>query len=131
VSSTYNAICLSHDPGIVLGPDFTYEEANSLKSRDRLTGHETCDIVIGRYSYPLVEAACLGRQLPGPTGCKGYHSGVEWIDRDWLRLLAAATTPPNSVDPELLRPLVQGCWPLERLHRLRGELQLPATKDPA
>jgi hypothetical protein len=120
MSSTYNAICLSHDPGIVIGHDFTYEEANSLSSRDRLTGHETCDIAIGRYSYPLIEVACLGIQLPGPTGCKGYHSSVKWIDRDWLRLLA--TAGPDA-HPEAMRALsAHGCWPLERVHRLRVEL---------
>lgn len=129
MSSTYSPICLSHDPGIVLAPELTYAEANSLNGRDRLEGHEHCDIVIGRFSYPLIEVACLGRQLPGPSGCKGHHGGPQWIDRDWLRLLLAATTPPSAVHPEVLRPLLRGCWPLERLGRLRNELGLPAEEQ--
>jgi hypothetical protein len=130
VSSTYSAICLSHDPGIVLGPDLTYAEANSLNSRDRLAGHETCDLVIGRYSYPLIEAACLGTQLPGPSGCNVHHSNVAWIDRDWLRLLAAAVPLP-AIGKDLLQPLLR-CWTPERLHRLRDELGTPKpTPTPA
>lgn len=131
MSSTYSPICLSHDPGIILGPDLTYDEANGLSSRDRLDGHESCDIVIGRFSYPLVEVACLGDQLRWPIGCKGHHGVPQWIDRDWLRLLFAATTPPNAVHPEVLRPLVRGCWPLDRLYRLRAELGLPESPTPA
>jgi hypothetical protein len=120
VSSTYNAICLSHDPGILIGPDLTYDEANGLNVRARFGGHERCDLVAGRYSYPLIEVACLGIQLPGPTGCKAYHSNVKWIDRDWLRLLATAGP---DVHPEAMRALSEhGCWPLERVHRLRVEL---------
>lgn len=130
MSSRYSPICLSHDPGIILDPEFTYAEANALNSRDRFDGHETCDIVIGRFSYPLIEVACLGSQLPGPTGCKNTHRSPEWIDRGWLRLLFAATTPPNAVHPEVLRPLVGGCWPLERLSRLRNELGLPTDREP-
>lgn len=131
MSSNYRAICLSHDPGLVIDHDYTHGEAKSLTIRDRLEGHEHCDIVLGRYSYPLIEVACLGRQLPEPTGCKSYHSSPEWIDRDWLRLLAAATAPPNAVDPEVLRPLIRGCWPLERLRRLRGELGMPEADSAA
>lgn len=131
MSSNYRAICLSHDPGIVIGPDLTYDEANALKDRTRFEGHEHCDLVIGRYSYPLIEAACPGIQLPGPSGCKNRHSDVKWIDRDWLRLLA--TAGPDA-HPEAVGALSErGCWPLERVHRLRIELDLPepSVKDEA
>jgi len=124
VSSDYHLICLSHDPAIVLyRRDLTHAEAESVASREHpaLEGHEDCDVVIGRYSAPLVEVACLGRQLPGPSGCKGHHMRPEWIDRDWLRLLAAAA---SKVDEETLRPFVTRCWPLERLRRLGDEAGL-------
>lgn len=123
MSSTYHPICLSHDPGTVLGQELTRDEANAIRSRDRFKGHEHCDLAIGRYSYPLIEVACLGGQLPGPTGCKSRHLSITWIDRDWLCLLA--TAGPGA-HPEAMRALSErGCWPLERLGRLREELGLP------
>lgn len=126
MSSTYSALCLAHDPAFYIGPDFTYDEANNLRSRDRLGEHQRCDIVIGRTSGALVELACLGRQLPGPTGCKGYHSGIEWVDVDWLRLLAvAAPLVPDSIH----KPLTTRCWPLDRLNRLRNALSLHLTEQ--
>jgi hypothetical protein len=122
LSSTYHPICLSHDPALIISRDLTHEEANTLTARDRLGDHQQCDVVIGRFSYPLIEVACLGRQLPGPTGCKGYHSGAEWIDSDWLRLLAAAAP---TVGQDVLQPMTGKCWPLNRLNRLRIDLRLP------
>jgi hypothetical protein len=126
MSSNYRAICTSHTPALVIDHDYTYDEANNLTTRDSLGDHTDCDVVIGRYSYPLVEAACLGRQLPGPSGCKGYHAGPHWVDVAWLRLLTAATTAPNTVDPALLRRIsAHGCWTPERMTSLRGELGMP------
>lgn len=126
MSSNYRAICTSHTPALVIDHDYTYDEANNLTTRDSLGDHTDCDVVIGRYSYPLVEAACLGRQLPGPSGCKGYHAGPHWVDVAWLRLLTAATTAPNTVDPALLRTIsTHGCWTPERMTSLRAELGMP------
>lgn len=122
MSSIYRPICLNHDPAIVIDHDLNLEGANGFASRDRIEGHEHCDIVMGRYSYPLIEVGCLGMQLPGPAGCQAAHRGIQWIDRDWLRLLTAATTPPNVIDPAVLRPLHGGCWTPQRLQRLSAEL---------
>jgi hypothetical protein len=122
VSSNYRAICLSHDPALVIGPDLTYDQAQHLNSRDQLGDHQTCDIVIGRFSYPLIEVACPGIELPGPRGCRGHHRGIEWIDADWLRLLHAATP---HIDAALLGRHAFRCWTPERLRRLRVELGLP------
>ncbi|HEY5834922.1 hypothetical protein [Streptomyces sp.] len=127
MSSTYYAICLSHDPALVIDREIRRDTVDHLNNRDGLGDHQACDLVIGRFSYPLIEVACLGRQLPGPTGCTRQHSGVEWIDSDWLRLLHSAR--PHT-DPELLRRHTFGCWPPERLHRLRDELGLPAPAVP-
>jgi hypothetical protein len=123
MSSDYHLLCLSHDPALVIEPELPRHQAEEI-TRDSATlaHHRHCDVVIGRYSCPLVEVACLGITLPGPTGCKGYHSVVKWIDRDWLKLLLAATTPPNEVDPAILKPFTGGCWPLERVDKLRAEL---------
>jgi hypothetical protein len=122
MSSTYRPICLSHDPALVIDREIRYDTIDQFNNRDGLDGHQTCDIAIGRFSYPLIEVACLGRQLPGPTGCKTHHGGTEWVDADWLRLLHAARP---TADSDLLRRHTFGCWPPERLHRLRNELALP------
>lgn len=127
MSSTYYAYCLSHDPALTIGPELTLAEAKALDDRDGLPGHEQCDIAIGRWSGALVEVACLGRQLPGPTGCKGHHARIDWADRDWLRLLAAGAP---HIDADLIAPLTtRGCWPLDRLTRLRDELGLTIKKE--
>jgi hypothetical protein len=126
VSSSYYALCVSHTPAITISADLGRADADHLTTRDRFTGHDHCDIVIERVSGAPVEMACPGTQLPGPTGCKGRHRDVEWIDVAWLRLLAAATTAPNTVDPELLRGVsAHGCWTPERMTSLRAELGMP------
>jgi hypothetical protein len=125
VSSTYHPICLSHDPGNVLGQELTSREVPGFTRAD-VPGHANCDIVIGRWSGGLCELACLGKQIDGPTACKTrHHRDAQWIDSDWLRLLAAATTPPNVIDDKVLWPIVARCWPLERVGRLWEELGLP------
>lgn len=130
MSSTYNAICLSHDPAILIN-EIARHKIDLPISRDDLRGHEHCDIVIGRWSGGLCELACPGRDLPGPTGCRAHHRSTEWTPVEWLRLLVAATTPPNAIDPKLLfRLSIGGCWPLDRIHRLRDELGLPTTNPP-
>lgn len=123
MSSTYYAICLSHDPALIPGTELSYSEANSLADRSLLHDHQNCDIAVGRWSGALVEVGCLGAQLPGPTGCKAHHGRAEWTDKKWLWLLAAAAP---HITPGLLAPFTdQGCWPLGRLTRLREELGLP------
>lgn len=128
MSSDYHLLCLSHDPAIVIGNEFRRHEVEALtRDTEALRDHPHCDVVIGRFSYPLIEVGCLGMTMSG-TRCKRLHRGVEWIDRDWLKLLLAATTPPNAVDPAILQPFVHGCWPLERLRKLRGELGFEAPE---
>jgi hypothetical protein len=129
VSSSYYAYCLSHDPALTISSELTFAEAKALDDRDGLVGHEQCDIAVGRVSGALIEVGCLGLQLPGPTGCKGHHARIDWASKEWLRLLAAGAP---HVDADLIAPLTtRGCWPLDRLTRLRVELGLPAptTKE--
>jgi hypothetical protein len=126
VSSSYYALCVSHNPAITISADLGRTEADHLTTRDRLTGHNHCDIIIERVSGGVVEMACPGTQLPGPTGCKGTHRDTEWIDVAWLRLLTAATTPTNQIDPALLRRVsARGCWTPNRIATLRAELDMP------
>lgn len=119
MSSNYHVLCLSHDPALVIDHDFSYEGIKALDSRERdaLAGHQQCDLAAGRYSYPMIEAGCFGRQMPGPTGCKGMHGPVLWTRSEVLRLMIAAT---GKVDGKLLDPFT--CWAPARLARLRAEL---------
>jgi hypothetical protein len=124
VSSVYRFLCLSHDPAIVIDQDLTLGDiASAKRSHPALEDHQDCDIIAGRFSYPLVEAGCFGgMQMEGATGCKGCHSGIIWTDADWLRLLDAAAAA--GIGDDVLSPLTR-CWPLDRLRKLRREIRLP------
>jgi hypothetical protein len=125
VSSAYYLLCLSHDPALVLDHDFGCNGIKALSTRehdvhgehDVFARHPECDLVAGRYSYPLIEVGCFGRQLPGPTGCRGHHNAVDWTEATVLRLLSAAS---GKVDEKLIEPFT--CWPANRLAKLRCEL---------
>jgi hypothetical protein len=132
LSSAYHLLCLSHDPAIVVDYDFTYDGIKALASRDHeaLRDHADCDIVAGRFSYPLIEVGCFGLNLGGRRDAKAYHRGIIWTDTDWLRLLHAARTPPGVVGDDILRLNSFRCWPPERLNRLRNELGLAVPDEP-
>ena len=128
MSSTYHLLCLSHDPAIIIGGEFSLRGIETAaRDHEALHGHQGCDIMAGRYSYPLIEAGCFGRQMTGPTGCRSVHSGLLWADADWLRLLAAAIrAPAGSVHLDVVDPFTSRCWTLDRLRRLHAELGIAA-----
>lgn len=134
MSSNYHLLCLSHDPAIVLSEyDFQRADISAVtRAYPGLADHQQCDIMVGRYSYPLVEVGCFGAiTLEGPTGCKGYHNGIQWMDRDWLRLLCTVNEH-HSVNPQFMSPLTGRCWTPERLRRLAPGLGMnPAMDGPA
>lgn len=127
MSSTYYVLCLSHDPAITVNdPGYNRPEEAEAAVRDRPSGHENCDLVIGRYSAPLVALGCPRSAdqpehlRPGTLRC--YHGGTMWTDVDWLLLLAAAY---QSTDPAVREAVEAGrhsCLPWERLRCLRVEL---------
>jgi hypothetical protein len=124
MSSTYHLLCLSHDPAIIIGHEFTFAEIKTVtREHEALEEHPGCDIAAGRFSYPLIEVGCFGLTMTGTTGCKSYHSRLDWTDSDWLRLLQEATAT-SVVSAKTLAPL-QRCWPAKRLRLLRGELGVP------
>lgn len=121
MSSQYRIICLSHDPGIeVDGPEEWYQAEPAIAACAARSGpaadHPRCDLVIGRYSYPLVEVCCPGMSTdmpyPHPTG--RYHRGPMWIDSMWLRLLIVAPAEVREA-----AQLGSTCWTHERVQRLR------------
>lgn len=129
MSSTYRVLCLSHDPAIECG-EYQRPETAEAAIAEGITDHADCDLVIGRYSYPLVELGCprtartTGQPTPPrPNGITCCHGSTVWVDRDWLWLLAAAYQSP---DPDMRVAIEKGhaqqCLPWERLRRLRNEL---------
>lgn len=123
MSSTYRPLCLSHDPALVLddewqsGNDGRVEMADilNLGKEYPLEGHETCELVGGRFSYPLIEVYC-------PAGCRWHGSG-EWVRVEWLRLARAAHLNTTGRTVGLTKALGDlRCWTPERLHRLRHHL---------
>jgi hypothetical protein len=130
MSSTYRILCLSHDPAIVIdeGLEFHSDVGGRERAVDAVLngvkGHEGCDLLIGRYSYPLVEVGCAKG-----AGC--HHSGTRWINSEWLRLLHAVGEA--HADERLKKAYAKaqrlhGCWTDQRLDRLRLEL---GVEEPA
>lgn len=129
MSSTYKLLCLNHDPAIVIpGPDWNTPEpaiAAALEPamHDWLVeDHGQCDLLVGRYSYPLVEVCCPAHRKK----CSTWHQGPVWIDADWLRLLRAGMALVE--DDAQMKAAVgrvqshHACWTPARIHRLRTEL---------
>ena len=117
MSSIYRAICLSHTPAIALdkewhsGHDGRSAIYGAIKSQF-IEGHTECDLLMGRYSYPLVEIGC-----PGAPHCRNHHGPI-WIHPDWLRLLSRAI----SWNLEIPYTLTRSCWTLDRLKKIRLHL---------
>jgi hypothetical protein len=125
VSSTYRVLCLNHHPALIAADgDWNRREFAETAIREGITDHATCDLLIGRYSYPLVEVGCPGTSIrPEHTpGCT-WHGATNWIDRDWLKLLWHAQQQEGQ-------PLLAAvghqhefrCWTPQRLDRIAAEL---------
>jgi hypothetical protein len=135
VSSNYSVLCLSHDPAIIVhDPGFNRPEQAEAAIRDGIAGHGQCDMMIGRFSYPLVELGCpnSGDQAqslrPGVLRC--FHAGTQWIDKEWLLLLAAAYQSSDPAVREAVKAGNHSCLPWERLRRLRVELGITVKEQP-
>lgn len=127
MSSTYRILCLSHDPAIRTDREFGSHEAAITVARDPhhhgLTDHSRCDLLIGQYSYPLIELCCPGNKTAGDDG-HDAHDEPRWIVVDWVRLLAAARrVPPGDGRLEVtISGSESGCWTTQRIDRLRSEI---------
>jgi hypothetical protein len=122
MSSTYRILCLSHDPAIVATDDeYPSPEAVEAALAAGLDSHPGCDLLIGRYSYPLVEVGCppTTRERPGQHACL-THSVTVWVDVAWLWVLAAVYQAKGAQTFESGHAIRH--WPWERLRRLREEL---------
>ncbi len=123
MSSKFRILCLSHDPAFEVGITFEAAEhavgaVRSPAQYDSIARHGACDLLIGEYSYSLVEVCCTGR------GCVRAHNQPQWLGVKWLRLLAAAfgvedPAVQSAVEGVLSSP---GCWTKRRVERLRDML---------
>lgn len=133
MSSHYVLFCVSHDPPITFGGASDWRDWNSPEPAlaavaDRTTGpaveHPNCDLLIGRYSGALIEVCCSASRSNGPYHGSS-HRDDQWIEVDWLRLLALAG--PDRIEAARLR----SCWTWEVVYRLRHQLDIdiPASGD--
>ncbi|HEY3259608.1 MAG TPA: hypothetical protein VGJ95_04955 [Pseudonocardiaceae bacterium] len=121
MSSDYNALCLSHDPAIVMNSDERSWEAALDRARPY---HPRCDLLIGRWSGALIELCCPGMPVeqdhkPHP----GWHRDSIWADAGLLRVAAVAVIhAEDNEDIEAAVRKLPMCWTPERLRRISAEL---------
>ncbi|TYB69692.1 hypothetical protein FXF51_05895 [Nonomuraea sp. PA05] len=131
MSSVYRVLCLSHDPAIILSEvEYHRPEAAVSDIAAGIDGHAECDLLIGRYSYPLIEVGCppaTGPERSGRPRCS-THSTTEWVDVAWLRILLAVHRNGTKEMQELVGATQLRHWSYERLRRLRDELGIDADE---
>jgi hypothetical protein len=135
MSSTYRGICLNHTPALEFPVDSVYQDLHQfigmlqagtdLATRGRtdtieIKMHAGCDVVVGAYSYPLVELFC-------PPNLKHGHEKPEGMDADDLRRVLDDLDGPRGAQRRatLKWCAVSPCWTLLRIRALapllRGE----------
>lgn len=129
MSSYYRLLCLSHDPAIVIDGDDRSRDTAIARAHAGVPDHVGCDLLIGRYSAPLVEVCCPTRTAPGPTpawhpGWR-WHAQPIWADAALLRLalLAIERADGDEAIGRAIRQLPE-CWSWTRLRRLAPELDV-------
>ena len=132
MSSIYDLLCISHDPAVRLNIDLPSGDDGRVRVEAILAahtagtrpveGHPRCDLVAGRYSYPLVEVYC---PPPGLGRTHVHHRGGGWFTVEALRVLQAARDLPGA--PLARYTEVPGCWSVLRLAALRTELGMSCT----
>lgn len=120
MSSTYRFLCLSHDPALVVDgwESQRRDEAVGLAERrdtaEQLADHHGCRLVVGRYSYPLIEV---------------YEPRTrQWADADLLRLIAASWDA--GVPADVFAPYLRRGWDRGVIDLLRAELGIAPVVSP-
>lgn len=132
MSSDYDILCLSHDPAIRIETGHRDPASAVAKVQRGLPEHPGCDLMVGQFSYPLIELCCVGFETQVEADRRphsGWHRDPIWADAGLLRIAALAWRDnpfANSSQPEgcmgnaLAR--LPMCWTRDRLLRLRFEL---------
>lgn len=112
MSSAYRFLCLAHDPAIEVGESIQLRDvavglAERRDDAPELAEHRGCRLLVGRYSYPLVE-------LYDPRT-------RQWVDIDVIRLLIAARAA--GVADAALTPFARRGWDTDTLARLSPHLE--------
>lgn len=133
MSSIYRPICLSHDPALVVD-GWGETEWNNLdaalgavtRRAEALQFHIGCDLLIARYSSPIVELICpakttIDAEARGAAYC--WHTQPTSIDAAWLQLMIACLdqqTPAVEKAVDHIKALdhIRGCWQPRRVRRL-------------
>jgi hypothetical protein len=130
VSSTYRGICLNHTPVLEFPVDSVYQSlpefvamlqhGKDLAIRDRtdtleIVAHAGCDVVVGEYSYPLVDIYCL-------PNLDHRHAQPERFSPTDLKYLWFKLNSPHRSDRREARRtmalLPTPCWGPDRLNML-------------
>ena len=113
---------MSHDPALASDDEAhsgSWSDAAGMEATlaalvDRVReAHPRCRLLLGRYSAPLVEIGCPAQD----PCCTNYHRTIEWLDRDWARILIDAGDQVGGWTQPMIR-----CWSRELLLPLAGEL---------
>jgi hypothetical protein len=121
MSSIYRLLCLSHDPAIEIDTEHEWHSGNEGRKRVEEAAiegnewHPNCDLLIGRYSYPLVEIGCPSSSHSTPF----QHNGTKWIDATWAALVIIASES-NLILPHTI---VNSCWKPDRVKKLKIHLE--------
>lgn len=90
MSSRYRIICLSHTPALEVEEGWTSlgDAAEALATGcGSAEPHRVCDVVIGEYSYPLVDLHCPpgrhGHRWVNSVDVRKLRSTLDRLSRGW------------------------------------------------
>lgn len=125
MSSLYKILCLAHDPSLIIGDAGWGGSEQPLhwvanpRGNELTIDHVGCDLLVGRYSYSLVEVCCPPSLSRALTSTHFHsHRDAQWIDVVWLRLLW------RHYKESPIEPVhgISRCWNYNRILRLRNVL---------
>ena len=127
MSSTYRGICLNHLPALEFPEDSLFQNLGELievwqigaRSERGMTGqyeihsHARCDVMFGRYSYPLIEVYCP------PNVAHGHAQPLSMSANDLRSVFADLNGPKGPLRRAALKWAgAAPCWSLKRLRAL-------------
>lgn len=121
MSSSYQLLCLSHDPATYIMEIEDPSDLGLLNAISNDALHHSCDTLITRTSGGLSEVGCPGIKS---DQCGGHGSHMKWVEADILRLLYHTHEYLREPFRDLLKTYTFRCWTEQRLIRLRYVLSV-------